>query len=65
MITARSWDTYTAATPRLLHNRRNVARMWAWVVTSSAVVGSSRTISAGRKTKANANITLCCCPPDS
>ncbi len=38
---------------------------WRWMVTSSAVVGSSATSSLGSQASAMANITRCCWPPDS
>jgi hypothetical protein len=37
----------------------------AWVVTSSPVVGSSRTTSSGSHASAIAITTRCCCPPES
>ena len=37
---------------------------WRWMVTSSAVVGSSAISSLGLQASATAIITRCCCPPD-
>jgi hypothetical protein len=38
---------------------------WAWIITSSAVVGSSATIRCGEQASAIAIMTRCFCPPDS
>ena len=38
--------------------------IWRWMVTSSAVVGSSAMSSLGSQASAMAIITRCCCPPD-
>ena len=40
-------------------------RIWAWTITSSAVVGSSAMISLGLHASAIAIITRCRCPPES
>ena len=45
--TAKSWVTYRAATPWLWQRSRTVSSTWAWVLTSSPVVGSSSTITDG------------------
>ena len=42
-----------------------VVSTWAWVVTSRAVVGSSKTITLGRLASAMAIATRCCWPPES
>ena len=39
--------------------------IWRWMVTSSAVVGSSAISSFGSQASAMAIITRCCWPPDS
>ena len=41
------------------------SRIWRWIVTSSAVVGSSAISSLGSQAIAIAIITRCCWPPDS
>ena len=41
------------------------SRIWAWIVTSSAVVGSSAMISLGSQAKAIAIMIRCRMPPDS
>ena len=38
---------------------------WAWIITSSAVVGSSATIRCGEQASAIAIMTRCFWPPDS
>ncbi len=40
------------------------SRIWAWMVTSSAVVGSSAMSSSGSQASAMAIITRCAMPPD-
>ena len=39
------------------------SRIWRWMVTSSAVVGSSAISSRGSQASAMAIITRCCWPP--
>ena len=39
--------------------------IWRWIVTSSAVVGSSAISSLGSQASAIAIITRCCWPPES
>ena len=39
------------------------SRIWRWMVTSSAVVGSSAISSRGSQDSAMAIITRCCWPP--
>ena len=46
-------------------SRRIRSRIWAWMVTSSAVVGSSAISSAGSQASAMAIITRWRMPPDS
>ncbi len=41
------------------------AMIWAWIVTSSAVVGSSAISSRGSEARAMAIITRCSIPPES
>ena len=41
------------------------SRIWRWMVTSRAVVGSSAISSLGSHARAIAIITRCCWPPDS
>ncbi len=40
------------------------SRIWAWMVTSSAVVGSSAMSSSGSQARAMAIMTRCAMPPD-
>ena len=44
---------------------RMTSRIWAWIVTSSAVVGSSAMSSSGSQASAMAIMTRCAMPPDS
>ena len=44
---------------------RITSRIWAWIVTSSAVVGSSAMSSSGSQARAMAIMTRCAMPPDS
>ena len=41
------------------------SRIWTWIVTSSAVVGSSAISSFGLQASAIAIIARCRCPPES
>ena len=52
------------AMPRVSRNRRKMSRICAWMVTSSAVVGSSAISSSGSHERAMAIMTRCFCPPD-
>ncbi len=61
----RSWLTSSIASPRRAFSRASNSRICAWIVTSSAVVGSSAISSAGSHASAIAIITRCRCPPDS
>ncbi len=60
-----SWVMKSTAVPRPSRSSRMSARIWRWVVTSSAVVGSSAMSSAGRSTSAMAIITRWRWPPES
>ena len=51
--------------PRRCCRSRSRSRIWAWIVTSSAVVGSSAISSEGSQDKAIAIITRWRMPPDS
>ena len=51
--------------PRRCCRSRSRSRIWAWMVTSSAVVGSSAISSEGSHDSAIAIITRCRMPPDS
>src|SRR6516165_8340920 len=51
--------------PRLLANCFRSLRICAWIVTSSAVVGSSAMTSRGCGNRASAIISLCRCPPEN
>ena len=46
-------------------SRASSSRIWRWIVTSSAVVGSSAISSLGSQASAIAIITRCCWPPES
>ena len=46
-------------------SRASSSRIWRWMVTSSAVVGSSAISSLGSQASAMAIITRCCWPPES
>ena len=63
--TARSWLMSTMPTPRSATSPVIRSRICACTMTSSAVVGSSATISRGRQASAIAIITRCRCPPES
>ncbi len=51
--------------PRCACRRASSSRIWRWMVTSSAVVGSSAISSCGSQASAIAIITRCCWPPES
>ena len=61
--TFRSWLISSSASPRAAFSRARRSRMPAWIVTSSAVVGSSAISSFGLFASAMAIITRCRCPP--
>ncbi|OLF10730.1 hypothetical protein BLA60_15875 [Actinophytocola xinjiangensis] len=64
-ITRRSWLTSSNAVPSRSRRPAISASTRAWVVTSSAVVGSSAMISRGSPASAIAIITRWRWPPDS
>jgi hypothetical protein len=49
---------------RSVFSRASSSMIWRWMVTSSAVVGSSAISSLGSQASAIAIITRCCWPPD-
>ncbi len=49
----------------LVFSLASSSRIWRWMVTSSAVVGSSAISSLGSQASAMAIITRCCWPPDN
>src|SRR5229473_2372535 len=59
----RSWVMSMTAMPSSACRRSSSSRIWAWIVTSSAVVGSSAISSLGWHTSAIAIITRCRMPP--
>src|SRR5690606_27980603 len=61
----RSWVMSTTLVPRSRCRSAMRSRVWAWMVTSSAVVGSSATSRSGWPASAMAIITRCAWPPDS
>ncbi len=63
--TPRSW--VTRITPALVSARRSRirSRIWAWIVTSSAVVGSSAISTLGLQDRARAIITRWRMPPEN
>ena len=64
-ITPRSWVTRMTAMPSRLRRSSMSSRICFWMVTSSAVVGSSAMSSLGSQASAIAIITRCRMPPDS
>ena len=63
--TPRSWVMSTIAVPRRSRSSRITSSTPAWIVTSSAVVGSSAISTAGSQATAMAIITRWRMPPDS
>jgi hypothetical protein len=53
------------ADPGLAAQRASSRRIWSWIVTSSAVVGSSHRMSSGSQDSAIAIITRCRMPPEN
>ena len=53
------------AVPVSSRSVRMRSRIWAWIVTSSAVVGSSAMRSSGSQARAIAIMIRCAMPPDS
>jgi len=63
--TARSWVISSTDRPRRVLRSLIRSRIWAWMVTSSAVVGSSAISSSGSHDRAIAIITRWRIPPES
>ena len=63
--TPRSWVMMSSAMPSSDWRSLISFRIWAWIVTSSAVVGSSAISSAGRQISAMAIIARWRRPPES
>ena len=61
----RSWVMRMMAMPRSARSWLIRSRIWAWMVTSRAVVGSSAISSSGPAASAMAIITRWAMPPDS
>ena len=59
-----SWVISRMAVPVSVRRRRIRSRICAWIVTSSAVVGSSAISRSGRQASAMAIITRCAWPPE-
>ncbi len=64
-ITPRSWVIMMMAAPVTSRAFCSTSRICAWMVTSSAVVGSSAMISAGSFAIAIAIMTRCRMPPEN
>ena len=62
--TPRSWVIRMIAVPVSSRRLRMRSRIWAWIVTSRAVVGSSAMSSSGSQASAIAIITRWAMPPD-
>jgi len=62
-MTDRSCVIHTSAVPNRPHSACISDKICAWIVTSSAVVGSSAMISSGRCSSAMAMATRCRMPP--
>jgi hypothetical protein len=62
---ARSWLIQIIAVPRRAASDFISVRIWAWIETSSAVVGSSQMISFGRLSRAMAMATRWRMPPEN
>ena len=63
--TPRSWVTRITAAPVSSRSSRMRSRIWAWIVTSSAVVGSSAIRIDGLHDSARAMITRWRMPPEN
>ena len=61
----RSWVISSRAMPNLACRSRSSVRIWAWMVTSSAVVGSSAMSRSGSLARAMAIMTRWRWPPES
>ena len=64
-MTERSWVIHSIAVPVSAASDCTSARICAWMVTSSAVVGSSATSTAGRCSSAMAIATRWRMPPEN
>ena len=64
-ISARSWVIQISAVPASAHSACICATICDWMVTSSAVVGSSAITSAGRCSSAIAMATRWRMPPEN
>ncbi len=64
-MTPMSCVISSIAMPSRVFRSSSSLRIWAWIVTSSAVVGSSAISSLGSHVSAIAIITRCLRPPDS
>ena len=64
-MTDRSWVMRISDSPSLLRRSSSSSRIWAWTITSSAVVGSSPMTMAGSQARAIAIIARWRIPPDS
>ena len=64
-ITERSCVISRSARPRSRRSSSSSCRIWPWVITSSAVVGSSPMISSGPQASASAIMTRCRMPPEN
>ena len=64
-ITPMSWVTSITAVACSRHSRFRSAMIWAWMETSSAVVGSSATIRRGPAQSASAITTRWRMPPEN
>ena len=63
--TPRSWVTRMSAHPQVpAAGRRSSSRIWAWIITSRAVVGSSATMTSGPQARARAIIARWRMPPE-
>ncbi len=63
--TPRSWVTRITAALVSARRSRMRSRIWAWIVTSSAVVGSSAISTLGLHERARAIITRWRMPPEN
>ena len=63
--TGRSWVTKIRLTPVSRHSPASSRRIWSWIVTSSAVVGSSQRMISGSQDSAIAIITRWRMPPEN
>ena len=64
-MTDRSWVIRISDSPRSRRRSSSSCRIWAWTMTSSAVVGSSPMTIAGSQASAIAIIARWRMPPDS